>query len=120
MYGAARLLAVSPVTQEGTGRLDNEKNTAREEGPRGSSRKGKGDSHVFLVRLWLAENPESDVQWKGRVQHILKGESCSFTGPDMLISCLAALLQPGDNQPPRDGQRDDRHSGPVRPEEAGS
>lgn len=57
-------------------------------------------SHLFLVRI-RAEDTAHDQQpetklWCGRVQHVVSGESCGFSGWRQLIECLSIML--GDTQ----------------------
>lgn len=35
-------------------------------------------SELFTVRLWPEELGESQVEWRGRVQHALSGRTCHF------------------------------------------
>lgn len=53
------------------------------------------DSHLFIVRIWNA--PGSDGRaWCGRVQHVLRGESHSFSGWPELMSVFEAMLSASD------------------------
>src|SRR6266446_10979522 len=63
----------------------------------------QGHTQLFLLRLWLEELPraagekgdpngEEVLRWNGKVQHVVRGEAYAFTGWDMLISCLEAML----------------------------
>src|SRR6476620_6515466 len=74
----------------------------------------QGETQLFLVRLWLDE-PRLDeprqgggvqcgleegveahnyisLRWRGKVQHVVRGEAHAFTGWEMMISCLEAML----------------------------
>ena len=66
------------------------------------------DTQLFLLRLWIEdENPPQEgyeqgdlhndassvsLTWAGKVQHVVRGEAHGFTGWDMLISRLEAML----------------------------
>jgi hypothetical protein len=66
----------------------------------------KGETQLFLVRLWLEDDPhpggtgsepgkpdqEGVVKWQGKVQHVVRGEAHAFTGWDMLVGQLEAML----------------------------
>src|SRR3954470_16787097 len=69
--------------------------------PDNSVASNHADSQLFLVRLWLDEDtqqaegePGSEAanRWRGRVQHLLHGETSLFIGWDMLVACLQAML----------------------------
>ncbi len=112
-------MRVWPMAERGTGRLDNEVRD-HDKSASENNHEVKVDSHVFLVRLWLEETPEAETLWKGRVQHILRGQSHAFTGPGMLISRIAALLADVDHPGPRTGRQEQIARSPEPPEEAGS
>ena len=53
-------------------------------------------SHLFLVRI-RAEDAAADQQpetqlWCGRVQHVVSGEACGFSGWRQLVECLRVML----------------------------
>jgi hypothetical protein len=62
------------------------------------------DSHLFLLRLWAESEKESEqlggqlgeqvLQWHGRVQHIISGETHNFLTWPMLIDLLLEMLPP--------------------------
>ena len=63
----------------------------------------QGETQLFLLRLWLEELPQTGCEqsgvdngasaaWRGKVQHVVRGEAHAFTGWDMLIYCLEAML----------------------------
>jgi hypothetical protein len=69
----------------------------------------QGGTQLFLLRLWIEELPQAGYEqgglhnegsptsptarmWSGKVQHVVRGEAHVFTGWDMLISCLEAML----------------------------
>jgi hypothetical protein len=108
-----------PAAREGTGRLDN---VARDhDGSAGANYpEVKIASHVFLVRLWLEETPERGGLWKGRVQHILRGQSYAFTGPEMLIDRIAALVAHTEHPGASNDHQEHSTASPERPEETGS
>jgi hypothetical protein len=52
-------------------------------------------SHLFTVRLWLEELADGGSEWRGRVQHVLSGETRYFRE----WAALAAFLQDASQQP---------------------
>jgi hypothetical protein len=62
-----------------------------------------GGSRLFLLRVWLEAGPqaggdtdgtgkEEAPRWHGKVQHVVRGEAYAFTGWDMMIACIEAML----------------------------
>jgi hypothetical protein len=49
-------------------------------------------SQLFLLRLWVEEGSEGDVEWQGRVQHVVTGEARSFTSWPTLVELLIQML----------------------------
>ncbi len=50
---------------------------------------------LFLVRFWLQDmssQPEGQIQWGGRVQRAVSGESHEFNDWDGLVKALRAML----------------------------
>ena len=50
-------------------------------------------SQLFLVRLWVVVSNDDQVEWHGKVQHIMSGEAHSFCDWPMLIDLLIDMLQ---------------------------
>lgn len=67
------------------------------------------DSHLFTVRLWAEAADDGQVEWRGRLEHVLSGEAHYFRDWPALISALTTMLaqhagdaeraSPGDNLP---------------------
>lgn len=51
-------------------------------------------SELFTVRLWPEDLGEGQVEWRGRVQHVLSGRSDYFREWPDLIAFLAQALAP--------------------------
>jgi hypothetical protein len=49
-------------------------------------------THLFLVRLQAEELDEGEVQWHGRVQRVVSGETYTFAGWPDLIEHLLTML----------------------------
>jgi hypothetical protein len=49
-------------------------------------------THLFLVRLQAEELDEGDVQWYGRVQRVVNGETYTFSGWTDLVEHLLTML----------------------------
>jgi hypothetical protein len=50
---------------------------------------------LFLVRFWLQDRnsqPEGQIQWGGRVQRAVSGESHEFNDWDALVKALRTML----------------------------
>lgn len=58
-----------------------------------AGRQQETSSQVFIVRLWEEATPGGG-EWHGRVQHVLRGESRSFAGLEMLIGHMQSMLRP--------------------------
>jgi len=67
----------------------------------------ESDTQLFLLRLWLEGDPPPEGEkeqeqvspdkvelprWKGKVQHIIRGEAHAFNGWEMLVGYLEAML----------------------------
>jgi hypothetical protein len=68
-------------------------------------RSNQGDTQLFLLRIWLEEAPQAGgeneveareqqaaLRWRGKVQHVVRGEAHAFTGWQMMIDYLETLL----------------------------
>jgi hypothetical protein len=54
------------------------------------------DSQLFLVRLWAEEESDGEVEWHGKLQHVVSGEAHTFRSCPGLIEVLLAMLQEPD------------------------
>jgi hypothetical protein len=74
-----------------------------------AGRQQETTSQVFIVRLWEEATPGGG-EWHGRVQHVLRGESRSFAGLEMLILHMQSMLRPpakpGKNVSPTEPSQD--------------
>jgi hypothetical protein len=65
----------------------------------------QGDAQLFLLRLWLEEDPQAEMEaergepnkevalrWQGKVQHVVRGEAHAFNGWEMLIGWLEDMM----------------------------
>ena len=66
-------------------------------------------SQLFLVRLWAEQGreesgdsarPSAEIEWHGRVQHIVSGEAHSFHDWPALVDLLLTMLPPALSVPP--------------------
>jgi hypothetical protein len=51
-----------------------------------------GHSHLFTVRMWPEALGDGRIEWRGRLQHVLSGETRSFRDWASLVACLVAML----------------------------
>ncbi len=51
-----------------------------------------GHSHLFMVRLW-SEAVEDHKGWRGRVQHVLSGETHPFRDWSTLVSLFLEMAE---------------------------
>ena len=49
-------------------------------------------SHLFTVRLWPNDLGEGQVEWRGKVQHVLSGEAHYFREWQELETHLTAMV----------------------------
>jgi hypothetical protein len=49
-------------------------------------------SHFFTLRLWRAEAGDGQTEWRGKLQHVLSGESRYFQNWPALVASLRGLL----------------------------
>ncbi len=49
-------------------------------------------THLFLVRLQAEEQQPGEVEWCGRVQRVVSGETYTFSGWPDLIEHLLTML----------------------------
>lgn len=50
-------------------------------------------SHLFTIRLWTEAQGESQVEYRGRVQHVLSGERCFIHDWTTLVEYLEAKVK---------------------------
>ena len=50
------------------------------------------DSHLFLIRVWPDKGKDGEVEWNGKLQHVVSGEVHTFQGCPHLIEVLLATL----------------------------
>jgi len=49
-------------------------------------------SELFTVRLWQEELEDNQFEWRGKVQHVQKGEAFYFREWSMLVAALLKML----------------------------
>ena len=49
-------------------------------------------SELFTVRLWREDLGDNQIEWRGKVQHVQRGEAFYFRGWSMLIAALLKML----------------------------
>lgn len=62
----------------------------------------RDSSHLFTVRLWGETVSEGRTEWRGKVQHVLSGESRYFRDWPTLVAFLvdaSARLEPDGHAP---------------------
>lgn len=52
----------------------------------------KRQDATFLVRMWLAEEPDSDAQWRGSVLEVVSGKRFFVTQPRDVADFIEAHL----------------------------
>ena len=50
-------------------------------------------AHLFTVRVWLETLEDDETEWRGKVQHVLSGESHYFRKWSALTTHLLSMLQ---------------------------
>ncbi len=50
-------------------------------------------SHLFTVRIWQEELGDGEIEWRGKVQHVLNRETRYFRDWAMLSTCLLSLIE---------------------------
>ena len=51
-------------------------------------------THLFTIRMWAEVLGDGQIEWRGKVQHVLSGEARYFRAWDTLITCLQDMLPP--------------------------
>ncbi len=73
-------------------------------------------SQLFLVRLWAGQgseesshsaspSPNAEIEWHGRVQHIVSGEAHSFHDWPALVDLLLTMLPSVGGEQPEGSDR---------------
>ncbi len=57
-------------------------------------------SHLFTVRMWQEELGAGQTEWRGKVQHVLSGQTRYFRDWPALLTHVQAMLE--DAKPDRD------------------
>ena len=52
-------------------------------------------SHLFTLRLWREELGGGQTEWRGRLRHVLSGDTRHFREWPTLIELLVAMLENG-------------------------
>lgn len=50
------------------------------------------NSHLFMLKLWAEMVRPGEIEWRGRLQHVVSGEVRYFHGWPALISQIEELL----------------------------
>lgn len=49
-------------------------------------------THLFTLRLWLADIGDGQTEWRGRLQHVMSGKICYFRDWSTLAAYLRDML----------------------------
>ena len=49
-------------------------------------------SDLFMLRVWPEEVNDGDVEWRGRVQHVISGETRYFHNWEVMLTFLIETL----------------------------
>ena len=67
---------------------------------------GRDRSQLFLVRLWAEQDRDEigdcdgsastniDIEWHGKLQHVVSGQACYFDGLAALPEVLGRMMEP--------------------------
>ena len=55
------------------------------------------DSQLFLIRVWPERGNDGEVEWQGKLQHVVSGEAHSFYDWPTLVELFLAMLQATQN-----------------------
>ncbi len=58
-------------------------------------------THLFTLRMWAEVLGDGQIEWRGKVQHILSGEARYFRDWSTLIAYMQEMLPTGDVNHPR-------------------
>ncbi len=53
-------------------------------------------THLFTLRMWPEALGDRQIEWRGKVQHVLSGQTRYFRDWDTLIAYLQDMLPPDD------------------------
>jgi hypothetical protein len=53
------------------------------------------DSQLFLIRVWSDKGNDGEVEWHGKLQHVVSGEAHTFHGCPQLIELLLEMAGTG-------------------------
>ena len=53
-------------------------------------------THLFTLRLWAEALGDGQIEWRGKVQHVLSGQTRYFRDWEALIAYLQDMLPPDD------------------------
>lgn len=68
-----------------------------------ASHTGETRSHLYMVRVWTEQIDEERVEWRGKVQRVLNGETIYFRDWETMLAFLmdkapiASKPQPEEN-----------------------
>ena len=60
---------------------------------------------TFVLRLWVAAEPEGPSDLRGLVDHPRTGRSASFAGGTGLVEAIELFLEPRPAEPPAGSER---------------
>lgn len=69
-------------------------------------------SHLFVLRLWQANTDDDQTEWRGKLHHVLSGESRYFKDWHALVACLCVMLSEQQSEHPG-GDDDQREVDPA-------
>ncbi|HEY0069992.1 MAG TPA: hypothetical protein VGE04_08510 [Chloroflexia bacterium] len=55
----------------------------------------RGPSQLFLVRVWAEQGMEGNLEWRGRVQHVTRGDAQEFSDWGTLIDLFVTMVPAG-------------------------
>ncbi len=64
-------------------------------------------NHLFTLRVWQADSGEGQMEWRGKLQHVVSGQTRHFRDWPTLIRYLGEMLSEptGGKHTPMDGDR---------------
>ena len=73
-------------------------------------------SHLFLVRVWPEQDYEGQMEWRGKLQHVVSGEARYFRGCPQLADTLLEMMQEKDKgqSEPAEPQSQERGQQPAQ------
>jgi hypothetical protein len=64
-------------------------------------------SHLFTVRLWAEDIGEDQAEWRGKVQHVISGDTRYFRDWNNLIALLQMMVSQRESGQPGAAALDD-------------